>query len=92
VSIGRESETGGGGALPPPPIQSVHLMTKAQTEALQREVEQMAAAGAGRNEFREWADAYYFGIEDLYEVVKLMVDELDGHRQTFHEAQRPGGN
>jgi len=50
-------------------------MTKAQIEALRREVEQMAAAGASRNEFREWADAYYFGIEDLYEVVKLMVDE-----------------
>ena len=67
-------------------------MTNAQIEALRREVEQMAAAGASRNEFREWADAYYFGIEDLYEVVKLMVDELDGHRQRVHEGRRPGGN
>ena len=41
-------------------------MTKAQIESLRREVEQMAAAGASRNEFREWADSYYFGIEDLY--------------------------
>jgi hypothetical protein len=24
-------------------------------------------------------------IEDLYEVVKLMVDELEGHRQWVHE-------
>ena len=67
-------------------------MTKAQIEALRREVEQMTAAGASRNEFREWADAYYFGIEDLYEVVKLMVDELDGLRQLVHEGQRPRGN
>jgi hypothetical protein len=67
-------------------------MTKAQVDALRREVEQMAAAGARRNEFREWADAYYFGIEDLYEVVKLMVDELDGYRQRVHEEQRASGN
>jgi hypothetical protein len=62
-------------------------MTKAQIDALRREVEQMAAAGASRNEFREWADAYYFGIEDLYEVVKLMVDELEGYRQRVHDRQ-----
>ena len=67
-------------------------MTRAQIEALRREVEQMAAAGASRNEFREWADAYYFRIEDLCDVVKMMVNELDGHRQRFHEAQRPVGN
>ena len=41
----------------------------------------MAAGGATPGEFREWADAYSFGIEDLYEVVKLLVDEVDGHRQ-----------
>jgi hypothetical protein len=51
----------------------------------------MAAAGASRNEFREWADAYCFGIENLYEV-RLMVDELEGYRQRVHEGQRPGGN
>ena len=67
-------------------------MTKAQIEALRREVEQMTAAGASRNEFREWADAFYFGIEDLYEVVRLMVDELDGYRQRVHEGQRSSGN
>jgi hypothetical protein len=67
-------------------------MTRAQIEALRREVELMAAAGATRNEFREWADAYYFGMENLYEVVNLMVDELDGYRQRVHEEQRPGGN
>ena len=59
---------------------------------LRREVEQMAAAGASRNEFREWADTYYFGIEDLYEVVKLMVDELEAQRQRVYEGQRPAGN
>ena len=67
-------------------------MTKAQIDALRHEVEEMAAAGASRNEFREWADAYYFGIEDLYEVVKLMVDELEGYRQRVHEETKPTGN
>ena len=67
-------------------------MTKPQIETLRREVEQMAAAGASRNEFREWADAYYFGMEDLYEVVRLIVDELDGYRQRVHEEQRSSGN
>jgi uncharacterized protein YukE len=67
-------------------------MTKAQIDALRREVEEMAAAGASRNEFREWGDAYYFGIEDLYEAVKLMVDELEGYRQRFHEEQRQAHN
>jgi hypothetical protein len=52
----------------------------------------MAAAGASRNEFREWADAYYFGIEDLYEVVKLMVDDLDACRQRLHDETKPSGN
>jgi hypothetical protein len=67
-------------------------MTKAQVEALRREVEQMAAAGASRNDFLEWADAYYFGIEDLYDVVKLMLDELEGHRQWVHEESRQREN
>ena len=67
-------------------------MTKGQIDALRREVEQMAAAGASRNEFREWADAYYFGMEDLYEVVKLMVHELEGYRQRVHEGQRQNEN
>ena len=67
-------------------------MTKQLIDVLRREVESMAAAGAGRGEFRERAEAYYFGIEDLYEVVKLMVDELDRYRQRVHEEQRPGGN
>jgi hypothetical protein len=67
-------------------------MTKAQIDVLRREVEEMAAGGAGRGEFREWAEAYYFGIEDLYEVVKLMVDELDGYRQRLHEEGRPLSN
>ena len=67
-------------------------MTKPQIEALRREVEQMAAAGASRNEFREWADAYYFGMEDLFEVVKLMVDELDAYRQKFYEDQPQAEN
>jgi hypothetical protein len=39
-----------------------------------------------------WADAYYFGIEDLYEVVKLMVDELHACRQRFYEDQPQAGN
>ena len=56
-------------------------MTKAQIDALRREVEEMAAAGVSRNEFREWADAYYFGMEDPYEVVKRMADELERYRQ-----------
>jgi hypothetical protein len=67
-------------------------MTKSQIEALRREVEQMAAAGASRNEFREWSEAYYFGIEDLYDVVKLMVDELEGYRQRSEEEKQPGSN
>lgn len=33
-------------------------MIRAQVEALRRDLEQMAAAGASRKEFREWADAY----------------------------------
>jgi hypothetical protein len=37
----------------------------------------MDAARASRYEFREWAAAYYFGIEGLHEVVTLMVDDLD---------------
>lgn len=40
------------------------MSAKAGGDATRREVEQMAA-GASRNEFREWADAYYFGMEDL---------------------------
>jgi hypothetical protein len=67
-------------------------MTRSQIEALRREVEQMAAAGASRSEFREWAEAYYFGIEDLYEVMKLMVDELEGFRQRYAEEEQPGRN
>jgi hypothetical protein len=66
-------------------------MTKQQIDELRREVESMAA-GASRNEFREWADAYYFGIEDLYEVMRLMVDELEGYRQRFHEGHQPRDN
>ena len=65
-------------------------MTKQQIEVLRGEVESMAAAGASRNEFQEWADAYYFRMEDLYEVVKLMVDELDGYRQRVEEGKQPG--
>ena len=30
--------------------------------------------------------------EDLHEVVKLMVDELEGHRQRCHEKNLPAGN
>jgi uncharacterized coiled-coil DUF342 family protein len=67
-------------------------MTRAQIEALRREVEQMAGAGASRNEFREWADAYDLGIEDLDEVVKRLVDELGGYRQRRDEAARQSGN
>jgi hypothetical protein len=67
-------------------------MTKQQIEQLRREVEEMAAEGAGRGEFREWSEAYYFGIEDLYEVVKLMVGELEGYRQRIDGEQRPAGN
>ena len=63
-------------------------MTKAQIEVLRREVEQMAA-GASGNELRERADAYCFGVADLYEVVKLMVDELEEYRQRFHEECQP---
>jgi hypothetical protein len=62
-------------------------MTKQQIEKLRREVEEMAAGGAGRGEFREWSEAYYFGIEDLYEVVKLMVDEPERHRLCEDEAK-----
>ena len=78
-------------ARPARPAEVI-VVTKQQIETLRREVESMAAAGAGRGEFREWAEAYYFGIEDLYEVVKLMVDELDGHRQRVHDGGRPRGN
>ena len=78
--------------MPPPLLYRAGVMTKAQIDALRREIEQMAAAGASRNEFRRWADAYYFGIEDLYEVVKLMVDELDAYRQRFYEDQPQAGN
>jgi len=67
-------------------------MTKQQIEVLRKEIESMAAARASRNEFREWAEAYYFGIEDLYEVVKLMVDELDAYRQRVEEGKQPGSN
>ena len=67
-------------------------MTKEQIEVLRREVESMATAGAGRGEFREWAEAYYFGLEDLYEVVKLMVDELEGCRQRLDEEKQPRSN
>ena len=67
-------------------------MTKQQIEVLRREVESMAAAGAGRGEFREWAEEYYFGIEDLYEVVKLMVDELEGYRKRLDEEKQPRSN
>jgi len=31
-------------------------------------------------------------MEDLYEVVRLIVDELDGYRQRVHEEQRSSGN
>jgi hypothetical protein len=67
-------------------------MSKLQIEVLRNEVESMAAAGAGRGEFREWAGAYYFGIEDLYEVVKLMVEELEGYRQRAEEERSPRSN
>ena len=67
-------------------------MTKQQIETLRREVESMAAAGAGRGEFREWAEAYYFGTEDLYEVVKLMVDDLDAYRRRADEERAPQRN
>ena len=67
-------------------------MTKQQIEVLRNEVESMAAAGAGRGEFREWAEAYYFGIEDLYEVVKLLVEELEGYRRLADEERSPRSN
>jgi hypothetical protein len=69
-------------------------VTKQQIEVLRNEVESMAAAGAGRGEFREWAEAYYFCIEDLYEVVKLLVDELDDYRLAAEErgGQERSGN
>jgi len=67
-------------------------VTKQQIETLRREVESMAAAGAGRGEFREWAEAYYFGTEDLYEVVKLMVDDLDAYRRRADEERAPQRN
>lgn len=67
-------------------------MTKQQIEVLRNEVEAMAAAPASRGEFREWADSYYFGIEDLYEVVKLMLEELEGHRQRAEEGKQPKSN
>ena len=66
-------------------------MTRSQIDALRREVERIAAAGGSRNVFREWADAY-FGIQDLYEVVKLMVDELEGCRQRFEDGKPPSRN
>ena len=53
------------------------------------------ADGRGRRQPQRvprWADAYYFGIEDLYEVAKLMVDELDAYRQRFYEDQPQAGN
>jgi hypothetical protein len=64
-------------------------MTKQQIEVLPNEVEPMAAAGAGRGQFREWAEAHYFGIEDLYEVVKLIVDELEAYQQRADEGRSP---
>jgi hypothetical protein len=67
-------------------------VTRQQIDRLRREVESMAAAGAGRSEFREWAEAYYFGLENLYEVVKLMVDELEGYRQRADEERSPRSN
>ena len=82
----------GAGRDGPPPSSGRTVMTKQQIETLRREVEEMAGAGAGRGEFREWAEAYYFGIEDLYEVVKLMVEELEGYRQRVHEERRPRSN
>ena len=54
--------------------------------------QRLPAAGASRNEFSGWADAYYFGMKDLCEVVRQMVGESDGYRQRFQEEQQPGGN
>jgi hypothetical protein len=47
------------------------------------------AVGALGGGFKQ---AYYFGIEDLYEVAKLMVDELDALRQRVREAKQPNRN
>ena len=52
----------------------------------------MAAAGQSRRRVPRWANACYFRIEDLYEVVKLMADELDAYRQRFYEDQPQAGN
>jgi hypothetical protein len=41
---------------------------------------------------RDESDADYFSLEYLYEVVKLMVDELDRYSQGVYEGWRPGGN
>jgi hypothetical protein len=90
---GRRAAVGRVSALARPVrLAEVQAMTKQQIEVLRNEVESMAAAGAGRGEFREWAEAYYFGIEDLYEVVKLMVDELEGYRQRADEERSPRSN
>ena len=67
-------------------------MTSQQIEVLRKDVQSMAAAGASRDEFREWADAYAFGIEDLYEVVKLLVKELNGCRPRAHQETSPRSN
>lgn len=67
------------------------MSAKAGGDATRREVEQMAA-GASRNEFTESGRTPTTSAWKTFEVVKLMVDDLNAYSQRRDETGRQSGN